>query len=173
MIPHDRQLSVGRSIFGEKIKRMKNRSIPSFNIIGIAIRTSNQDSQAAKDIPELWRRFFENDIMNRIPNKVSNELYCVYTEYEKDHTLPYTTLLGCKVAHLDDVPDDMDGIRIEENVYHHVEVEGNLEAGIVYDAWLNIWEADLPRAFSADFEVYGEKAQNPEQAKVDIFIALQ
>ncbi|MDF2515532.1 MAG: AraC family transcriptional regulator [Sphingobacterium sp.] len=152
---------------------MENRSIPSFNIIGIAIRTSNQNNQAAKDIPELWARFFENDIMSRIPNKVSNELYCVYTEYERDHTLPYTTLLGCKVAHLDDLPEDMDGLRIEESRYHHVEAEGNLAAGIVYDAWLNIWEADLPRAFSADFEIYGEKAQNPEQAKVDIFIALQ
>jgi len=166
-------LSAVKSIFEKNIKRMENRSIPSFNIIGIAIRTSNQNNQAAKDIPELWARFFENDIMNRIPNKVSNELYCVYTEYERDHTLPYTTLLGCKVAHLDDLPEDMDGIRIEESLYHHVEAEGNLAAGIVYDTWLNIWEAGLPRAFSADFEIYGEKAQNPEQAKVDIFIALQ
>jgi len=32
---------------------------------------------------------------------------------------------------------------------------------------------DLGRIFTADFEVYGEKAQNPSDAEVDIFIAVQ
>jgi predicted transcriptional regulator YdeE len=30
----------------------------------------------------------------------------------------------------------------------------------------------LPRNYSADFEIYGEKAQNPQDAKVDIFIGV-
>ncbi|SPZ84683.1 Uncharacterised protein [Sphingobacterium multivorum] len=62
---------------------MNNKIIPSFSIIGLAIRTSNQNGQAAKDIPELWARFFKEDVLSRIPNKISNELYCIYTEYEK------------------------------------------------------------------------------------------
>lgn len=152
---------------------MENKAIPSFNIIGIAVRTSNQHNRAAKDIPNLWARFFSDHIIDRIPNKLSHELYCVYTEYEKDHTLPYTTLLGCKVAHLDEIPEDMDGIRIDTQVYHHIEAEGNLNEGIVYKEWLKIWDSDLPRAYSADFEVYGEKAQHAEEAKVDIFIAVK
>ncbi len=32
---------------------------------------------------------------------------------------------------------------------------------------------DMDRAFTADFEVYGEKAQNPSDAEVDIFIAVK
>ncbi|MDM1293314.1 AraC family transcriptional regulator [Sphingobacterium sp. N143] len=153
---------------------MKNTSIiPSFNIVGIAIRTSNQNNQAAKDIPDLWARFFENDILNRIPNKISDALYCVYMEYEKDHTLPYTTLLGCKVASLNDIPDDLDGIRIEEHRYQHFEAKGDLKDGIVYETWQHIWKSDLPRAFTADFEIYENQAQDIHQAKVDIFIALQ
>jgi len=37
---------------------------------------------------------------------------------------------------------------------------------------MKIWDANLPRTFTADFEVYDEKAQNPEDAAVDIFIAI-
>ena len=152
---------------------MKNKTIPSFKIIGLAVRTSNQDGQAAKDIPELWNRFFKEDILSRIPNKVSNELYCIYTEYEKDHTLPYTTFLGCKVTDLEEVPEDMDGIHIAQNQYQHFIAEGNLEDGVVYEAWQKIWSTDLPRTYAADFEVYGEEAQNPHDARVDIFIGIQ
>jgi predicted transcriptional regulator YdeE len=32
---------------------------------------------------------------------------------------------------------------------------------------------DLDRSYTADFEIYGEKAQNPENAEVDIFIAVK
>ncbi|WP_293937770.1 GyrI-like domain-containing protein [Sphingobacterium sp. UBA5996] len=151
---------------------MKNKTIPSFSIIGLAVRTSNKNGQAAKDIPELWSRFFKEDVLSRIPNKISNDLYCIYTEYERDHTLPYTTLLGCKVRSLEEVPEDMDGIHIAENQYQHFTAEGNLEDGIVYQAWQEIWNSDLSRTFTADFEIYGEKAQDPANAKVDIFIGI-
>ncbi|WP_294188032.1 GyrI-like domain-containing protein [uncultured Sphingobacterium sp.] len=151
---------------------MKNKTIPSFSIIGLAIRTSNQDGQSAKDIPELWARFFQEDVLSRIPNKISSELYCIYTEYEKDHTLPYTTFLGCKVSNLEEVPEDLDGIHIAENRYQHFTAEGSLEDGIVYETWQKIWSSDLPRTYAADFEIYGEKAQNPQDAKVDIYIGI-
>jgi Uncharacterized protein conserved in bacteria len=167
------QLSFTAINFDIKLKDMKNKIIPSFSIIGLAIRTSNQNGQAAKDIPELWNRFFKEDILSRIPNKVSNELYCIYTEYEKDHTLPYTTVLGCKVSGLEEMPEDMDGIHIEQNQYQHFTAEGNLADGVVYEAWQKIWDTDLPRTYTADFEIYGEKAQNPQETKVDIFIGIQ
>ena len=38
---------------------------------------------------------------------------------------------------------------------------------------MKIWNSDLDRSFTSDFEIYGEKAQNPETAEVDIFIAIK
>jgi predicted transcriptional regulator YdeE len=32
---------------------------------------------------------------------------------------------------------------------------------------------DLDREYSADFEVFGEKAQNPQHAEIDILIAVK
>ena len=67
-----------------------------FYVVGISVRTSNENQQAAKDIPALWQRFMSENIADKIPNKSSNKVYAVYTDYESDHTKPYTTIIGYK-----------------------------------------------------------------------------
>lgn len=147
--------------------------IQKFNVIGISVRTTNENGQSGKDIPALWSQFMSEEIQSKIPNKVSEDLFCIYTDYEKDHTKPYTTILGCKVESLDVVPENMIGKTIDSANYEELIAKGNLSEGIVYNKWLEIWNSDLDRSFTADFEVYGEKTQNPEQAEVAIYIALQ
>ena len=36
-------------------------------------------------------------------------------------------------------------------------LKGNLAEGIVYNEWLKIWNMDLNRTYTADFEIYDEK----------------
>ena len=146
--------------------------IQKFNIIGISIRTTNENEQSGKDIPALWDQFISEDIAEKIPNKINHSIYSVYTDYEKDHTKPYTTILGCAVESLDFIPDEMVGITIETGSYEKFIAKGNLNDGIVINEWIKIWKSDLNRSFTSDFEIYGEKAQNPENAEVDIFIAI-
>lgn len=152
---------------------MDNKKIEAFNIIGISVRTTNENGQAGQDIPELWSNFINNGIADKISNKIDNSIYCIYTEYEKDHTKPYTTILGCKVSDLETIPDGMVGRHFEENKYTKFTAKGNISQGIVFNEWTRIWNSDLDRTFTADFEIYGEKAQNPENAEVDIFIAIK
>jgi len=147
--------------------------IQKFNVIGISVRTTNENGQSGKDIQALWSQFMSEEIQSKIPNKVSEDLFCIYTDYEKDHTKPYTTILGCKVENLDVVPENMIGKTIESANYKELIAKGNLSKGIVFNKWLEIWNSDLDRSFTADFEVYGEKTQNPEKAEVAIYIALQ
>jgi predicted transcriptional regulator YdeE len=147
--------------------------IQKFSVIGISVRTTNENGKSGEDIPALWNKFMSEEIQRKIPNKVSEDIFCIYTDYEKDHTKPYTTILGCKVESLDVVPENMTGKTIESANYEELTAKGNLAEGIVYNKWLEIWKSDLDRSFTADFEVYGEKTQNPENAEVDIYIALQ
>lgn len=44
---------------------------PAQFIIGIDCRTSNAPDAGPQDIPKLWGRFYGEDILNKIPNKVS------------------------------------------------------------------------------------------------------
>lgn len=152
---------------------MDSITIPGFHIIGLAVRTTNQNGQAATDIPALWQRFLAEQVASAIPNKTDGSLYCIYTGYEGDHTLPYTTLLGCKVSSLDDIPEGLTGQSFAGGSYRIFTVSGKLADGIIYQAWERIWEAGMPRVFTADFEVYDERAQNPEDATVAIYIAVK
>jgi len=152
---------------------MGSQKIESFSVIGISVRTSNENGQAAQDIPLLWNRFMAEGIAAKIPDKLDNTVYCIYTGYEKDHTKPYTTILGCKVEQLNNIPDEMVGINIEEADYEKFVAKGNILQGMVYNEWIKIWNSTIDRSFTADFEVYGVGAQNPENAAVEIFIAVK
>ena len=147
--------------------------IQKLNVIGISIRTTNENQQSGQDIPALWNKFISERIAEKIPNKINDSIYSVYTDYEKDHTKPYTTVLGCLVESLDLIPEEMVGITIEATSYDKFVAKGNLNDGIVINEWIKIWNSDLNRSFTSDFEIYGEKAQNPENAEVDIFIAVK
>jgi predicted transcriptional regulator YdeE len=153
--------------------QMKNQKIQSFNVVGIAVRTTNENGQAGQDIPALWNNFMTNGIADKILNKIDDSIYCIYTDYEKDHTKPYTTILGCKVADLQTIPDGMVGKNFEETNYIKFVAKGDISQGIVFNEWTKIWNSNLNRTFTADFEVYGESAHNPENAEVDIFIAVK
>jgi len=138
-------------------------NIPAFNVIGISIRTTNENQQAAQDIGALWHRFMTEGIIENIPNKVDSTIYSIYTEYEEDYTKPYTTILGCKVSSLDNIPEGMVGKRIAAADYQQFTSKGDA----VYQTWVEIWNTDLPRAYTADLEVYKSKDE------VEIFIAIK
>jgi predicted transcriptional regulator YdeE len=146
--------------------------INSFYIVGISIKTTNENSQAATDIGGLWQKFMSENVASKIPNKADENVYAVYCRYESDYTAPYTTLLGCKVSSIENMPDGFDYIEIAGGNYEKFEAKGNLMEGIVYKTWVDIWNSNLPRAYITDFEVYDEKSADPSNAIVDIFIAL-
>src|SRR5690242_9211181 len=70
----------------------------SFFVSGIAVRTTNQNGRAMKDIGDLWTKFMSDNIAAKISDKYSDDFYCVYTDYETDHTGWYTAVLGCRVT---------------------------------------------------------------------------
>lgn len=152
---------------------MDKVTIKAFKVIGISVRTTNENGQSAKDIGELWNKFMTEGILDKIPNRIDNTIYSIYTEYESDHTKPYTTILGCKVENTDTVPNGMITKTFNGGTYTKFVTKGDLTKGAVYEEWSKIWNSDLQREYTADFEVYGEKAQNPTDAEVDIYVATK
>ncbi len=152
---------------------MDKVKIKSFSVIGISVRTTNENGQAAKDIGELWNTFMTEGILKKIPNKIDITIYSIYTEYESDYTKPYTTILGCKVENIDTIPNGMIAKTFSGGNYTKFVAKGDLTKGVVYEEWSKIWNTELDRAYTADFEVYGEKAQDSTNAEVEIFVALK
>lgn len=151
---------------------MEKLYIEPFQVVGISVRTSNKDQQSAGDIVQLWERFWKEDILSKIPGKTSNDIYCVYTEYEGDYTQPYTTLIGCRVDNPDQIPEGMKSVTVGGGEFIKRTARGKLADGIVIGEWVKIWELDTPRAYKADFELFGIKAVDPDNAEIDIFVEI-
>jgi len=147
--------------------------IESFRIIGIEVRTSNQNNQAEKDITKLWNRFFTEAISQKINNKVSDSIFSIYTDYDSDFTGNYTTILGYSVDSLEAIPDGLIGREFPRETFEVFTARGAMPNAVV-ETWKTIWNKDkeLKRKYSYDFELYGEKCQQGEQSEVDIYIAI-
>lgn len=152
---------------------MEHTKLEAFTVIGISTRTTNENNQSAADIGALWNKFMSEGILQKIPNKVNEDIYSIYTDYEGDYTKPYTSILGCKVKNTDEIPEGMVAINIKASDYEKITAKGNLQEGLVYKKWLEIWDMDLNRVYQADFEIYGVKAQKPEDAEVRIYIGVE
>jgi len=152
---------------------MQTVKIEPFKIIGISIRTTNENGQASQEIAELWQRFMSENVISKIPNKIDNAVYSLYTEYESDHTKPYTAILGCKVENLDNVPNGMVGKSFDGGTYSKTTAKGDLMQGLVVNQWSKIFEMELHRTYDADFEIFGEKAQNPADAEVEFYVGIK
>lgn len=147
-------------------------NLPSFNFIGLPLRTTNENNQAMRDIGPHWQKFIAENMIEKIPNKVDGELLGLYTDYEGDFMKPYTFVIGCRSSGSANVPEGMVSKAIPATKYAVFNGKGKV-SDIVPQTWVKIWNSDIKRAYRSDFEVYGIKANNPEDAEVEIYISVK
>lgn len=150
---------------------MNTIKMEAFNIVGISTKTSNQNYQAANDIQKLWEEFQERKIAETTAGKVDDNIYAIYTDYEGDHTQPYTVLIGSRVENLNKVPKNLQGRGFKKANYLKFTPEGKLPE-MVIEQWVKIWNSDIKRAYTADLEIYSKNSNDPENIIVDILIAI-
>lgn len=154
---------------------MSNQTIQKFYVVGISKRTINTNGQSAIDIEALWQKFWGEEIQNQIPNKISDDIYAIYTDYETDFTGEYTTIIGLPVSSLDSIPEGMVGIDIDTTMYHKIVSKGKMPEAIV-NTWLSIWadeELDAKRAYKADFTVHGKQYYDGDNAEVVTYLSVK
>ena len=145
-----------------------------FKIIGISTRTTNQNNQAQQDLGKLWGQFYYDNVFDKIPNKVSDNILAIYTDYKNDFTDEYTTIIGVPVSTLDEIPNGLIGREFEADNFKKFVAKGEMPNSVI-NVWLDIWQKDkeLNRKYTYDFEVYGENSQNGENSEVEIYIATK
>ena len=143
---------------------------PAFFVAGISVRTIN-NGQAGKDIKALWDRFFGDDIYGKIENKVSYDIYNVYTDYETDHTGYYTAILGCKVSTLEGLKEGFTGIIIPADNYKVHSLDGKCPHNVL-DAWAEIWNSGVNRKYTVDYDIYIPNPKSFEDSEVKIYLSV-
>ena len=152
---------------------MDNQIIQKFYVVGISIRTTNANGQSAQDIEKLWGKFWGEEIQKQIPNKLDDDIYAVYTDYESDFNGPYTTIVGSRVSSLATIPEGFVGITVQKALYRKF-VSGGKMPEAVFNTWMEIWgNRNLQRNYKADFTVHGKKYYDGDNAEVETFISLK
>jgi sarcosine oxidase len=153
--------------------------LDGFEVIGIAVRTNNA-KEAGPDgaIPKLWQRVMQERVLDRVPDKTSPDLYAVYTDYASDANGDYTLGLGAKVQPGTNPSEGMIAKVVPAGQYAVFTSERGPVAKVVVETWLRIWShyqipANGQRAYQADFELYDERAADPNNAQVEIYIGMK
>ena len=153
---------------------MEIMKLPGFKLVGLKLnkRTTNRGGQSSIDCGSLWQRFEQENVASRISNKIGDEIYAVYFDYEGDHTKPFSYFIGCKVKIDSEPTSDMDTLIIPEQSYFKLIAKGKMPDCIA-DSWRGIWNSKIERAYKYDFEVYDERSKDWNDAVVDIFVSTE
>ena len=130
----------------------------------------NSGGQSNIDCANLWQKFEKENFASQISNKISDEIYAVYFDYEGDHTQPFSYFIGCKVKTHPEFAPGIDTLMIPAQSYSKFIAKGKMP-GCISDSWKDIWDSKIERAYKFDFEVYDERSKDWNNAIVDIFVS--
>ncbi len=161
------------------MEQSRQVSKPAIHIIGVETRTTNQDetSISTAKIPALWARF--DQIRADVPNKVEPARFlALYSEYESDANGAYSETIGFEVASLEHIPEGMVAKTIPPSIYAVFTTPYGPIPGIIIAAWQGIWSLHPSqmggnRSYTGDFELYDQRSYNPQNAQIDIYIAIK
>lgn len=145
-------------------------TIPKKIIVGKAIKTTNEENKAVNDIGTLWQEFIGNGIHNSVNNKINQMAIGLYTEYKEDYTKEYTFMCGCEVFEVDNT-EKLSTKIIPSGKYAKFTISGHMITAVC-QAWSEIWEMNLDRKYTSDFEVYHNDSEDMNNQTIDIYISI-
>ncbi len=134
-------------------------------IVGVSARTGNQDPKMGAIIGGLWEMLFQGNRYAAIKNKINEYSIGLYSDYSDD---TYLVTAGVEVETAENT--ELTTKVIPAGKYAKFMLEGNMQT-IVKEAWEQIWQEDLDRTFTGDFEEYLNN--DTVNAKIAIYIAIK
>lgn len=151
---------------------------PEIRIAGTSVRTTNAAEAGPNGrLPKLWESYFRSGIASRTGIDNPHLIYALYTDYESDATGAYTVLIGHELG--EGAPsDELDRAVIPQSEYLVFSTKRGPVYEVVAQAWGDIWAffkdspSPLKRTYTGDFELYDAREFDPENAQIDIYIAV-
>lgn len=134
-------------------------------IVGVSATTSNSDPKMGETIGKLWEKLYFGGVNATIKNKVNEFAIGLYSDYQND---TYCVTAGNEVSKAEN--SELTVKTIPAGKYAKFSIEGNMEKAVA-QAWGEIWQMDLDRSYTGDFEEYLNS--DFENCKIDIYIALK
>lgn len=153
---------------------------PAIEIAGVSVRTTNeQETGPNGQLSMLWNTYFQSGIAERIQASNPHLIYALYTHYESDASGAYTVILGHEMGDQHN-PQALEGLAhtvIPEAQYMIFRTKRGPVFEVVAGAWQQIWsffeDSSVERTYSGDFELYDSREFDPNDAEIDIYIAIK
>ncbi|MCT4604913.1 MAG: GyrI-like domain-containing protein [Marinisporobacter sp.] len=141
-------------------------------VVGIMKQTTNEGGQCVQDIGEVWQKFITTGIHEKIVGKVNHKAIGLYTDYQGDCTKPYDFVACCEV--INDRMLDASLIKkiIPKGKYAKFVINGDVKEA-VGQFWTKLWQMNLDRAYTCDFEEYQNNSQDMKNQEIHIYISLK
>jgi predicted transcriptional regulator YdeE len=134
-------------------------------VVGVSAITSNSNPKMGEIISGLWEKLYQGGINAKIKNKINEYAIGLYSDYTQDE---YCVTAGNEVSASDN--EELTVKIIPAGKYAKFSIHGHMEKAVA-KAWGEIWQMDLNRSFTGDFEEYLNS--DFDNADIDIYIALK
>ena len=134
-------------------------------IVGVSALTGNSDPDMGEIIRGLWKELYQGGVSAIIKNKSNQYAIGLYSDYTSNQ---YCVTAGNEVFNAEN--PDLTVKIIPAGKYAKFSVHGNMEKAVA-KAWEEIWQMDLDRSFTEDFEEYLSDDRN--NCDIDIYIAIK
>ena len=146
--------------------------LPTFRARGLIAGMSEAPRKTASIEIVFGQDFFTGQLGQRIPERASDVIYAVYSDYVGDHTQPYRLTLGYAVdAAAGSAHSALYTVRVERGDYASLCSRGAQPQNLI-ETWKAVWASDLERAFRTDFELYGPRFFEDGIHEVLVYIGL-
>ena len=134
-------------------------------IVGVNAETSNADPKMGEIIGGLWTDLYQGGVIAKIKNKSSQFAIGLYSDYTENG---YQVTAGCEVSEA--ANPELTTKVIPAGKYAKFEIHGDMKQA-VGEAWGEIWQMNLDRTYTGDFEEYVDDCM--ENATIYIYIAIR
>lgn len=151
-------------------------------LIGVKTRTLNQVEMnpVTSKIAPLVGQYFADNLAEKIPNrKQPNVVLAGYSNYQSDENGEYDFYFGEAVTSLLNIPAGMEGLIIPAGKYLKITSAAGKRPEIMHNTWRQIWSETKTkqlggeRTYKTDFEIYDERAADPENMIFDIYLGIR
>ena len=150
-------------------------------LVGLTARTNmkNEMNPQTSKIGALAGQFWSQNVVSRISNRTNPGVtLSVYAEYDSNEHGDYTYFIGEEVNSFEDISEDFKQFTIPAAKYQKFTTPAGKMPEVVINAWQQIWKMSAndfggERAYIADFEVYDQRASDPANTSLDIYIGIK
>ncbi|GAA0070920.1 GyrI-like domain-containing protein [Clostridium sardiniense] len=140
-------------------------------VVGLVKETTNNENKAVKDIGELWQKFIMEGYYEKVQNKKDNKAIGLYTDYQGDFTKPYNFFCCVEVSEASKIEAPLVSKTILGGKYAKFIIKGDVKNS-VGEFWLKLWQMDLDRSYTCDFEEYQNNSEDMQNQEIHIYISI-